>query len=109
MCSAFFRRPFRLKRAIIVKCLPPCHPNGKRKTARLLSQSGCLIGAGTKSRTRDPLITSQVLYQLSYTGIWDCTISKNGAGTKSRTRDPLITSQVLYQLSYTGKEVELCR
>ena len=25
-------------------------------------------GAGTKSRTRDPLITSQVLYQLSYTG-----------------------------------------
>ena len=69
MCSAFFRRPFRLKRAIIVKCPPPCHPNGKRKTARLLSQSGCLIGAGTKSRTRDPLITSQVLYQLSYTGL----------------------------------------
>ena len=26
------------------------------------------FGAGTKSRTRDPLITSQVLYQLSYTG-----------------------------------------
>lgn len=50
--------------------LPPYRyrPNGKRKTAQLLSQSGCLIGAGTKSRTRDPLITSQVLYQLSYTG-----------------------------------------
>ena len=29
-------------------------------------------GAGTKSRTRDPLITSQVLYQLSYTGLLKC-------------------------------------
>ena len=27
------------------------------------------FGAGTKSRTRDLLITSQLLYQLSYTGI----------------------------------------
>ncbi len=26
------------------------------------------IGAGGRIRTRDPLITSQVLYQLSYTG-----------------------------------------
>ncbi len=26
------------------------------------------IGAGGRNRTRDPLITSQVLYQLSYTG-----------------------------------------
>ena len=26
-------------------------------------------GAGTKSRTRDLLITSQLLYQLSYTGV----------------------------------------
>ena len=25
-------------------------------------------GAGTRSRTRDPLITNQMLYQLSYTG-----------------------------------------
>ncbi len=28
-----------------------------------------LRGAGTKSRTRDLLITSQLLYQLSYTGL----------------------------------------
>ena len=28
-----------------------------------------LYGAGTRSRTRDLLITSQLLYQLSYTGI----------------------------------------
>ena len=31
-----------------------------------------LIGAGTKSRTRDLLITSQLLYQLSYAGIKCC-------------------------------------
>ena len=30
---------------------------------------GFEYGAGTKSRTRDLLITSQLLYQLSYTGI----------------------------------------
>ncbi len=29
-------------------------------------------GAGTKSRTRDLLITSQLLYQLSYAGIRCC-------------------------------------
>ncbi|AVV85859.1 hypothetical protein SPWS13_4181 [Shewanella putrefaciens] len=29
----------------------------------------CLYGAGTKSRTRDLLITSQLLYQLSYAGV----------------------------------------
>ena len=29
---------------------------------------GFEYGAGTKSRTRDLLITSQLLYQLSYTG-----------------------------------------
>ena len=28
-----------------------------------------LNGAGTRSRTRDLLITSQLLYQLSYTGV----------------------------------------
>ena len=32
--------------------------------------SGTLYGAGTRSRTRDLLITSQLLYQLSYTGVW---------------------------------------
>ena len=30
---------------------------------------GTLYGAGTRSRTRDLLITSQLLYQLSYTGV----------------------------------------
>ena len=41
-----------------------------------------LYGAGTKSRTRDLLITSQLLYQLSYTGVLgddysDCFASVN--------------------------------
>ena len=31
--------------------------------------SGTLYGAGTRNRTRDLLITSQLLYQLSYTGV----------------------------------------
>ncbi|SOB55156.1 conserved hypothetical protein [Pseudomonas lundensis] len=35
----------------------------------LLAVCGTLCGAGTKSRTRDLLITSQLLYQLSYTGV----------------------------------------
>ena len=30
--------------------------------------SGTLYGAGTRNRTRDLLITSQLLYHLSYTG-----------------------------------------
>ena len=34
--------------------------------------SKLLNGAGTKSRTRDLLITSQLLYQLSYAGIKCC-------------------------------------
>ena len=34
-----------------------------------LKKVACLgFGAGGRNRTRDPLITSQVLYQLSYTG-----------------------------------------
>ncbi|GEM_PF-971758 len=41
----------------------------KTKKAHLsVSLSRCVYGAGTRSRTRDLLITSQLLYQLSYTG-----------------------------------------
>ena len=40
----------------------------KTKKARI-SASLFNDGAGTKSRTRDLLITSQLLYQLSYTGM----------------------------------------
>ena len=38
------------------------------KKARIAA-SLVLYGAGTRSRTRDLLITSQLLYQLSYTGV----------------------------------------
>ena len=40
---------------------------------------GLVIGAGTKSRTRDLLITSQLLYQLSYTGMETKLPVKTGA------------------------------
>ena len=32
-------------------------------------------GAPGRVRTRDPLITNQVLYQLSYKGVWACQIT----------------------------------
>ncbi len=51
----------------------------------------------------DPLIKSQLLYQLSYAPNlerrqrWGI---KVGGRTRTRTLDPLIKSQLLYQLSY---------
>ena len=50
-----------------------------------------MYGAGNRSRTRDLLITSQLLYQLSYSG--------NGGEYWARTSDPLLVRQVLSQLS----------
>lgn len=48
------------------------HVIRRRNHARLTNRTPNLQlvegGAGTRSRTRGPLITSQVLYQLSYTG-----------------------------------------
>ena len=49
-----------------------------KKTPEWLTP-GLLIGAGTKSRTRDLLITSQLLYQLSYTGSEAVLPAKTGA------------------------------
>ena len=53
-------------------------------------------GAGDGTRTRNLLITNQLLCQLSYT-------SKTGASEWSRTTDTGIFSPLLYQLSYRGK------
>ena len=39
-----------------------------KKGLQFLASLFLCFGAGTKSRTRDLLITSQLLYQLSYTG-----------------------------------------
>ena len=61
---------------------------------RLGGSGGC-----TRTRTLDPLIKSQLLYQLSYAPIRrKC--SRDGGRTRTRTLDPLIKSQLLYQLSY---------
>jgi hypothetical protein len=46
-------------------------------------------GAGSKIRTRDLLITSELLYQLSYAGL--------GLGGEIRTPDPLVPNQMRYQ------------
>ncbi len=43
---------------------------------------GTLYGAGTRSRTRDLLITSQLLYQLSYTGVMGCEYIESDALVK---------------------------
>ncbi|CAE6886684.1 conserved protein of unknown function [Pseudomonas marincola] len=68
-----------LKTVGILQFLTEADGSPKRKTRQkagfsrvpeiLKAFSGTLYGAGTKSRTRDLLITSQLLYQLSYTGI----------------------------------------
>lgn len=47
--------------------MPPTVPQ-MQNSPTVLHNRAVKSGAGTKSRTRDPLITSQVLYQLSYTG-----------------------------------------
>jgi hypothetical protein len=41
---------------------------GFRGVQAISDTQGALYGAGTRNRTRDLLITSQLLYQLSYTG-----------------------------------------
>ena len=70
-----------------------------------------LSGAGDRNRTGDPVITSDVLYQLSYTssgpgGGRCCSCAghgaprgKDGATPQNRTGDTVIFSHVLYQLS----------
>ncbi len=71
-------------------------------------------GAGDRNRTGDPFITSEVLYQLSYTssGVADAqnraapqegragsSTCESGATPQNRTGDTVIFSHVLYQLS----------
>ena len=50
-------------------CYVACYVRDKKQRPASL-QAFDLYGAGTRSRTRDLLITSQLLYQLSYTGVW---------------------------------------
>ncbi len=53
------------------------------------------LGAGDGTRTRNLLITNQLLCQLSYTSIYI------GGSNRARTCDPLLVRQMLSQLSYT--------
>ena len=53
-------------------------------------------GADDGTRTRNLLITNQLLYRLSY-------ISESGASGQNRTVDTGIFSPLLYRLSYRGK------
>ena len=58
------------------------------------------IGAGDGTRTRDLLITNQLLYQLSYTSVYlNYIIRQNGGSYRARTCDPLLVRQMLSQLS----------
>ncbi len=65
-------------------------------------------GAGDRNRTGDPVITSDVLYQLSYTSLEfesrealpsGIPAKMNGATPQNRTADTHVFSVVLYQLS----------
>ena len=67
-------------------------PNPKEQIyslSRLASSLSLHNGAENRNRTRNLLITNQLLYQLSYFGI------KNGGRYRTRTYDPLLVRQVL--------------
>jgi hypothetical protein len=56
----------------LASCYPPTSrqcPAGNKKGLDF-TLSPCFIGAGERIRTPDPLITNQLLYQLSYAGVW---------------------------------------
>ena len=69
---------------------------------RWLHQFGVEGGGRTWARTKDPLIKSQLLYQLSYASPRVPAGLVYGGRTWARTKDPLIKSQLLYQLSYAS-------
>ena len=54
--------------------VPPPAPSLQILNAETASPKGTgrfwIRGAGEGTRTPDPIITNDVLYQLSYTGIW---------------------------------------
>src|SRR5882672_3418819 len=74
------------------------------------THGGDINGAGDRNRTGDPVITSDVLYQLSYTSSAPESQRRrpggaprqrrdDGATPQNRTGDTRIFSAVLYQLS----------
>ena len=69
----------------------------KQKRPYSVKNNGLFSGRGAGTRTLDPLIKSQLLYQLSYTP----RVLKLGAGEGTRTLDNHLGKVALYQLSYT--------
>ena len=79
------------------------------RSERRRSFAASYNGAGERNRTADPFITSEVLYQLSYTSseievlggadVVSVARAENGATPQNRTGDTVIFSHVLYQLS----------
>ena len=62
---AAFGKSYRRLRGVFRRWISGCQKQQRPAFLRAL----VLFGAGTRSRTRDLLITSQLLYQLSYTGV----------------------------------------
>ena len=81
---------------------PMRNPTGKPEAPFFLYFSGFFSGRGAGIRTLDPLIKSQLLYQLSYTPTMSQT--KFGASEGSRTLDNHLGKVALYQLSYARFE-----
>ena len=97
-----------------VAALPPRPPKGRgvavsgRDVRPQVPAGRPGNGAGDRNRTGDPVITSDVLYQLSYTSLeyesrslafGGVLAKRNGATPQNRTADTHVFSVVLYQLS----------
>ena len=73
-------------------------------TLKSASPRETLFNETSGIRTPDNLIKSQVLYQLSYTPVFNyfITLGNENAQSRNRTSDTRIFSPLLYQLSYLG-------
>ncbi len=76
----------RLANMVPARKTPGRKSGRKQKRGAALLQPLLLIGAGTTNRTRDLLITSQLLYLLSYTGKFEARIVSTNAGTDNLLR-----------------------
>ena len=72
----------------------PLSLGSEPRTSMLRTHGNSVRGAGERLRTPDPLLTKQLLFQLSYTGVWI------GAPRKNQTSDLDVRSVALYPLSY---------
>ena len=89
-------------RGLFIDCSQ--EPDYMRYSQCLQGFSSLATGRSAGIRTLDPLIKSQLLYQLSYTsmmpGPQTGPVQKNGASEGIRTLDNHLGKVTLYQLSY---------